>query len=198
MIVDGISFEDRLSIEVLGLLENYVKFGKLRNVKKPSNEEDKSMRLYDNSSSTHHVEINRIGSKAKKQKVRRPIFLICNNIYDRHLISLKMHAITFKIRKPDNKKLLSRIMEICNSEHIRIDEKSIKRLIIESNYDISSCLNVLQFVSSNKSLNHKALKEIFYSDLFDHNDQFRFHKDMSSSIFDTWDRIMRVKSKFDK
>lgn len=111
-------------------------------------------------------------------------------------MSLKKISLTIKIRKPDSKKLLVRLTDILKCENASMDESLLKKLIIESNHDISSCINILQYLVSEIEVKND-IKEITNSHLFNEKGEFKFKKDMVQSIFDTWEKIMKVNSKFD-
>lgn len=122
------------------------------------------------------------------------------------MIGLKQIGLTFKIRRPDPKKVLNRLTEICEKEKVFVDSSLLKKLILETHHDITSCLNILKYVSSNLDYedakrstknDYELLKVVKESHLFDSESNFRFKKDMLYSIFDSWEKIMKVKSKYD-
>lgn len=204
MIVDGIDPDTQSGQMLIKLLENYVRNGTIKNIKKAGGD------VADNDQpSAFKLEKDKVQPKDTKQKskeIKRPIICICKNIYNRHLIPLKKLGLTFKIRKPDSKKLLTRLTEILEKEEVTIDSVLLKKLILETNHDITSCLNVLKYLVVNldyeecgkDSRGHvKLAKVIKEAHLFDPEGQFKFKKDMLSSVFDSWDKIMKVRSRHD-
>jgi len=196
LIIDGVDPEDSTGKYVIKILESYIRSGKIKSSKKIEAELDNTAEP-DTHSAKFEIQTSNSSSKRISSEIKRPIILICKNIYDRNLIDIKKLGLTFKIRKPDSKKLLNRLIDILNQESVHIDSTLLKKMIIETNYDISSCLNILQYITTNLQENNLD-KFIEHNHLFDQNNQFRFKKDIIKSTFDTWEKIMRVNSKFDK
>lgn len=198
LIIDGIDPSSASSQSMLKILENYIKSGTLKTSKTQVEEISGKPDAY-------KIEKSKTVEKKKSKEVKRPIICICKNIYDRRLTPLKNLGLTFKIRKPDSKKLLNRLTEILENESVYIEPLLLKTLIIDTNHDITSCLNTLKYVISNLSLEEcgkeigavKLAKVIKKHHLYDNDGNFLFKKDMLSSIFDSWEKIMKVKSKFD-
>lgn len=204
LIVDGIDPDTQSGQMLIKLLENYIRNGTIKNIKKTSGEVEDS-----DKPSAFKLDKGKVQPKDSKQKtkeIKRPIICICKNIYNRHLIPLKKLGLTFKIRKPDSKKLLTRLTEILEKEEVVMESVLLKKLIIETNHDITSCLNILKYLVVNldyeecgkDSSGHVRLaKVIKETHLYDAEGQFKFKKDMLSSVFDSWDKIMKVRSRHD-
>lgn len=102
--------------------------------------------------------------------------------------------------------MLNRLLEILDENNVHIETCLVKKLIIETNHDMTNCLNTLEFVSNNLPLEQvnavgtksasikKVIKE---HNLYDSTGNFKFKKDMLASVFDSWDKIIKVRSKFD-
>ena len=99
--------------------------------------------------------------------------------------------------------MLTRLSEIVEKEGSIIDPPVLKKLILDTNYDISSWLNILSYASSflkskhNKTQFASKPNEILHEHLYDKYGNLRYRKDMQSSLFDSWDKIMIVTSKLD-
>ncbi|CAI2385489.1 unnamed protein product [Moneuplotes crassus] len=212
LIVDGVDPDIYTGRTIIHLLEKYFNTGSIKYEHKYKGIQESSEGGSQESLEglgTHKIVKTKVERSAKKvtTEVKRPIILICRNIYSRSLNNIKKIGITFKIRKPESKKMLNRLTEIGYKEGIHIESSLLKKLIIESNHDITSCLNILKYTSSGlepeKVKRHfsekpQDLKVIKEAHLFNSTGGFKFKKDMLSSVFDCWDKIFKVKSKYDK
>ena len=86
----------------------------------------------------------------EKIQIKRPIIFICNDIYSKGLRDLRKKAIVFHFRKTHTDKLVNRLREICQKEHVLIDHETMLRLCEINDNDIRSCLNTLELISRNR------------------------------------------------
>lgn len=85
--------------------------------------------------------------------LKRPIILICNDIYSPVLDQIKQHCEIFQFKRPTNSDIKKRLKKIIEMEHIKVQDSLIDDLIISMDGDIRNCINFLQFNSNNGSLN---------------------------------------------
>ena len=105
-------------------------------------------------------------NQKEKIQIKRPIIFICNDIYAKGLRDLRKKAIVFHFRKTHTEKLVNRLREICQKEHVLIDYETMIRLCEINDNDIRSCLNTLELISRNrrdgrgsKLMNNLVLKD---------------------------------------
>lgn len=114
--MDGVDPDIQSGKEIIKLLEKYLSNGSIKYDKKlkMTSGEGEGIENSENNNPSYKVSRKRNVETQKKSttEVKRPIILICKNIYNRNLTQLKKIGITFKIRKPDSKKMLDRLTEI--------------------------------------------------------------------------------------
>lgn len=84
--------------------------------------------------------------------IKRPIILICNDIYSPVLDQIKPHCEIYQFKKPSNSDIKKRLKKIIELENIKTPDTIIDDLIISMDGDIRNCINFLQFNSQNGSL----------------------------------------------
>lgn len=87
-----------------------------------------------------------------KTTLTKPIICICNDQYTPALRSLRLASQVFVFYKNDFNKsrITERIKEICKKENIEISSNVINEIVSQSEGDIRSCLNTLQFMNRKK------------------------------------------------
>ncbi|TYJ55605.1 hypothetical protein B9479_003755 [Cryptococcus floricola] len=80
--------------------------------------------------------------------LRRPIILICNDLYAPALRPLRPYARIIRFKKPQAQSLVVRLKEICSKEGLQSDSRSLNSLVDITSGDVRSCLNTLQFIKS--------------------------------------------------
>ena len=88
------------------------------------------------------------GRKGKRGpgKLQRPIICICNDPYVPALKPLREEALVYRFQQTDQKKLAARLRWICREEDVETEGHALGALCTQSECDIRSCLNTLQFV----------------------------------------------------
>ena len=145
--------------------------------------------------------------KAAKHRLLRPIICICNDLYAPSLRPLRMIAQILHFRKPTAASMVKRLKMICDKEGLRIDNKVLTVLCERSDFDIRTCLNVLQFLrrkllsdadssrtgshslSSSSSKNKRPLLPAITMAML--NEVNIGHKDMQKSIFAAWEKLFK-------
>lgn len=123
------------------------------------------------------VELIRAEVPAKGEKktpfLTRPIIFICNHKYAQALRPLLPYARHFNVQPPSPSRLVSRLKAVLASEGLKVSVGGtiLHKLVQATGGDIRSCMNTLQFVSSevregndlsealSLSLNGKGLKD---------------------------------------
>ncbi|QLG72641.1 hypothetical protein HG535_0D03490 [Zygotorulaspora mrakii] len=101
----------------------------------------------------------KVKSKKKKKSSKmllRPIIAICNNLYAPALEKLKPHCEIISFKRPSDSSLQERLERICQIENLEIAPKTLKELMDLSQGDVRSCINNLQFLSSNQEFNSEV------------------------------------------
>ncbi|WVQ77322.1 hypothetical protein IAR50_007006 [Cryptococcus sp. DSM 104548] len=80
--------------------------------------------------------------------LRRPIILICNDLYAPALRPIRPHARIIRFKKPQAQSLVVRLKDICSKEGLQSDSRSLNSLVDITSGDVRSCLNTLQFIKS--------------------------------------------------
>jgi len=76
-----------------------------------------------------------------------PIICICNDRQSQKLRSLTNYCYDIKFSKPDKRQVTKRLIEICNSEGLKVEGNAIENLCESVGNDIRQSLNFLQFWS---------------------------------------------------
>jgi chromosome transmission fidelity protein 18 len=96
--------------------------------------------------------------KGKVQIVTRPIICICNDLYANTLRPLRDVARIFHFKKPDARKIGTRLRRICQIEKIEVESNALNVLCQRSDGDVRTCLNSLEFLQkSQKKLSMASL-----------------------------------------
>jgi chromosome transmission fidelity protein 18 len=104
------------------------------------------------------------GGANKKKFLMRPIIAICNDLYAPALEKLRVNAEIITFNQIDESSLRDRLKFICANEKVRFTNQQLKEIITLTNFDIRSCLNILQF-SGDDSINkgQKDMQTSWYS-----------------------------------
>lgn len=90
-----------------------------------------------------------------------PIICICNDRYNNNVKSLANYCMDIKFVKPDANSILPRLKMIVKSEGMNnISDKDLMDLVQQSDGDIRSCINSLQFFGGSLSFSGKKDDEL--------------------------------------
>jgi chromosome transmission fidelity protein 18 len=78
----------------------------------------------------------------------RPVICICNDLYAPALRPLRQVAEMVEFRPASNMQLVARLRAVCQSERIHTDLHTLNALCHQSDQDVRTCLNTLQFVKA--------------------------------------------------
>lgn len=133
--------------------------------------------------------VTKTSGKGKKQDQRplvRPIICICNDLYAPVLRPLRPLSRIIRFTNPTPSAIVKRLQTICKSEKLIADLKNLSYLVKIASGDLRSCLNTLQFISSqSKVLNDKMIKSAVEAAV----------KDSGSSIQTVLSHLFRIPSK---
>lgn len=99
-------------------------------------------------------ELSNHRSRGKKQNspqrildslLMRPIIAVCNDVYSHSLRSLRPYAEIVPYNRVAPNILVDVLQEICVKEDIDVETKELEQLCMDSECDLRSCLNSLQF-----------------------------------------------------
>ncbi|KAL0056127.1 hypothetical protein WJX82_007993 [Trebouxia sp. C0006] len=122
-------------------------------------------------------------SKKAAQQLCRPIIAVCNDMYAPALRPLRGVAKIVQFRKPSVERLLQRLRSICEAEKLVIDRAALTRLCEQTECDVRSCLNTLQFLA-------RKGRPIKVADL---NGLSIGQKDISQGAFSIWQDLTQIK-----
>ncbi|DBA73642.1 TPA: hypothetical protein ACH3X2_009627 [Trebouxia sp. C0005] len=122
-------------------------------------------------------------SKKAAQQLCRPIIAVCNDMYAPALRPLRGIAKIVQFRKPSVERLLQRLRSICEAEKLVIDRAALSRLCEQTECDVRSCLNTLQFLA-------RKGRPIKVADL---NGLSIGQKDISKGAFSIWQDLTQIK-----
>lgn len=132
-----------------------------------------------------------------KHRLLRPIICICNDLYAPSLRPLRMVAQILHFRKPTASSMVKRLKMICDKEGLRIDTKCLTAICERTDFDIRSCLNILEFLNGklrreqerHQGRHSKKHAPSVTMDMI--NEVNIGHKDMQKSIFLAWEKIFK-------
>ncbi|RUP44404.1 hypothetical protein BC936DRAFT_149509 [Jimgerdemannia flammicorona] len=120
-------------------------------------------------------------NKTAKNPLLRPIICICNDQYAPVLRPLRGVAQVVHFKKIPSITIAKRLEEICESENMTTDTRTLGHLCDLAEGDVRSCLNTLQFMRSRSSfLTVEMLDEAPVG-----------RKDMGKSLFSIWEEIFQ-------
>ncbi|KAH3677077.1 hypothetical protein WICMUC_001832 [Wickerhamomyces mucosus] len=83
--------------------------------------------------------------KNKPKLLLRPIIAICNDLYSPALEKLRFNCEIITFQQATERALLERLKLICKAEKKVLTNQQLKEIILLTDFDIRSCLNILQF-----------------------------------------------------
>ncbi|ONH68087.1 Chromosome transmission fidelity protein 18 [Cyberlindnera fabianii] len=83
--------------------------------------------------------------KNRPKFLLRPIICICNDPYVPALEKLRSQAEIVTFQQATEKALCDRLKHVCQAEKLRLTTAQLKEIILLTDFDIRSCLNLLQF-----------------------------------------------------
>ncbi|KAJ3385624.1 hypothetical protein HDU84_002107 [Entophlyctis sp. JEL0112] len=143
--------------------------------------------LVDLATDSSDAKNNRKGSKggpSKKRALLRPVICICNDQYAAVLRPLRAIAQCFSFRTPPHRLLAARLNDICKTEGMQADLRTLMALCELTDGDIRSSLNTLQFLRrKSRILTIDMLRSVAVG-----------HKDMTRGLFKVWEEIFTIPS----
>lgn len=103
------------------------------------------------SSGTISINRNKNGKKQNSsQKIlenllMRPIIAVCNDVYAHSLRALRPYSEVVSYNRTSPHTLVNTLQNICKQEKLDVDAKDLTQMAIDSECDLRSCLNTLQF-----------------------------------------------------
>jgi len=97
--------------------------------------------------------ISSIVSCLKETKI--PVIATCNNRYDQSLKPIIPYCLDVKFQKPSSSDISRFVKPILKKEFISMNDANLNQLIEDSNCDIRSIVNNLQFIGENVNINSK-------------------------------------------
>jgi len=121
--------------------------------------------------------ISSIVTCLKQTKI--PVITTCNSRYDQALKPLIPYCLDIKFQKPSSSDIARFVKPILKKESITISDAKLNQLIEDSNCDIRSILNNLEFIGENVNINSKdkinsnifEVTKLFISQNVDLNDK---------------------------
>lgn len=77
--------------------------------------------------------------------VQRPIIAVCNDVYASSLRSLRPYAEIVSYSRVSPYVIADTLQKICRNEGFDIDDDQLTRIAVDSECDLRSCLNTIQF-----------------------------------------------------
>jgi nucleoside-triphosphatase THEP1 len=87
-----------------------------------------------------------------KKHLLRPIVLVCNDLYAPVLRQLRPHCQIIQLQPPEYQVVASRLMDICQWEHLQVDLRTILSLVDITRGDLRASLNALQMIKQKYSV----------------------------------------------
>ncbi|KAH3673255.1 hypothetical protein WICPIJ_009874 [Wickerhamomyces pijperi] len=87
--------------------------------------------------------------KNRPKFLLRPIVAICNDVYAPALEKLRPQCEMIGFKQASEKTLIDRLKFICHAEKLPVPSQKLKEIVTLTDYDIRSCLNLLQFGGAN-------------------------------------------------
>ncbi|CCH41221.1 Chromosome transmission fidelity protein 18 [Wickerhamomyces ciferrii] len=162
------------------------------------NEDSRAVYKYQNSESSKFKEDN--GKKKKQPKfLLRPIIAICNDLYAPSLEKLRAQSEIINFKAPTERELRDRLRDICKHEKINITNQQLQEIVLLANYDIRSCLNILQFGGGLNNSNDLRKKDSQVSWFSIVNEIFRRRRDKKKNEqFKELSEIININPSYDK
>jgi len=160
------------------------------------NDDIKAINKFQNSDSS---KLFKEKGKKKSKFLLRPIIAICNDLYAPSLEKLRMHSEIISFRAPSEKDLRERLREICKMEKLDLTNQQLKEIVLLTNHDIRSCLNILQFGGGLNNTNDLRKKDSQISWYAIVNEIFRRRRDVKKSDqFKELSNIITINNSYDK
>lgn len=138
-------------------------------------------------------------SKKKPKFLLRPIIAICNDLYAPSLEKLRMHSEIIAFKAPSERDLRERLRDICKHEKISLTNQQLQEIVLLTNRDIRSCLNILQFGGGLNSSNDLRKKDSQVSWFAIVNEIFRRRRDLKKGVqFKELANIISINNNYDK
>lgn len=159
------------------------------------NEDSKAVYKYQNADNHKHHD----KGKKKPKFLLRPVIAICNDLYAPALEKLRQHAEIVSFRAPSERELRERLRTICKMENIDISNQQLQEIVLLTNQDIRSCLNLLQFGGGINNSNDLRKKDSQISWFAVVNEIFRRRRDQKKSVqFKELSNIININTNYDK
>ena len=102
------------------------------------------------------------------KETKIPVIATCNNRYDQSLKPILNYCLDMKFQKPSSNEISKFLKPIIKKENISITDAKLNQLIEDSNNDIRSIMNNLQFyISSHEIEDNKCLKDKTINNIFE-------------------------------
>ena len=115
----------------------------------------------------------------RKDRIKRPIICICNDLYCKLLRPLREVAEVFTLKKMNQPKLMKFFQSVLAKQKIFIEPVVLKKFCIRHGFDIRSLLNTFQLISNMKRhkdslqiITEQSLNEIYSAQNYS-KDSFR-------------------------
>ncbi|KAG0501918.1 hypothetical protein HPP92_001990 [Vanilla planifolia] len=113
-----------------------------------------------------------------------PIICICNDRYSQKLKSLVNYCLPLNFRKPTKQQMAKRLLQICQTESLQVNEIALEELAERVNGDMRLALNQLQYMALSQSvIKYDDVRERFLSSA----------KDEDISPFAAVDKLFDIK-----
>lgn len=106
-----------------------------------------------------------------KDLIKRPVILICNDVYSTSLDQIKPFCEIVTFKKPNKLDIKKRLIKICQLESQEVSSELLDDLIESMDGDLRNCINFLQFNSNASNIKnnlkdsqnswYKILRDIF-------------------------------------
>jgi len=81
---------------------------------------------------------------------KRPIILICNNLYSKNMKKIRDCCRTYQLRSNEDS-ILQRMKEIAHSENMKITADVLIQIVKSTNSDIRASLNILELIAKREN-----------------------------------------------
>ncbi|TKR93035.1 hypothetical protein L596_007568 [Steinernema carpocapsae] len=124
-----------------------------------------------------------------RHAIRRPIICICNDLYVTALRDLRPHAFLLQLPPTNPHRLAERLRTICDNEKLWLDRAALQRLTEGCFGDIRSCLNTLQMLSKQTSIQRITVSIV--------TDAINRQGIGRESMFDHWASVLNLTKHLD-
>ena len=137
--------------------------------------------------------------KNRPKFLLRPIICICNDAYVPALEKLRLNAEMITFQQATEASLMDRLRFICDAENVSLTNSQLKEIVLLTDYDIRSCVNLLQFgggLNTSKDSRKKDFQMTWYGLV---NEVFRRKAKMSpKEQFTHLAQLLNVSTNIDK